>query len=116
MPDRRSPVRALRPVLLLALLAALPLLLDSFSLYQATMILVYVTAIIGLDIVFGRAGVLSVAQAVFIGIGAYTAAWMSRTTSVSIGVELIAAAVIAASPPSWWGSRRCACPGCAWRS
>ncbi|GAA4533676.1 MULTISPECIES: branched-chain amino acid ABC transporter permease [Nonomuraea] len=95
MPDRRSPVRALRPVLLLALLAALPLLLDSFSLYQATMILVYVTAIIGLDIVFGRAGVLSVAQAVFIGIGAYTAAWMSRTTSVSIGVELIAAAVIA---------------------
>ncbi|GGO79699.1 branched-chain amino acid ABC transporter permease [Nonomuraea cavernae] len=95
MPDRRSPARRLRPVLLLAPLVVLPLLLDSFSLYQATMILIYVTAIIGLDIVFGRAGVLSVAQAVFIGIGAYTAAWMSRTTTVSIGVELIAAAVIA---------------------
>jgi branched-chain amino acid transport system permease protein len=95
VPERRSLAHRLRPVLPLALLVVLPLLLDSFSLYQATMILIYVTAIIGLDIVFGRAGVLSVAQAVFIGIGAYAAAWMSRTTAVSIGVELVVAAAIA---------------------
>lgn len=93
MPERLAP--AVRPALLVAALAVLPFLLDAFTLYQATTILIYVAAIVGLDIVFGRAGVLSVAQAVFVGIGAYSAAWLSRTTSVSILVEFLVAALLA---------------------
>jgi branched-chain amino acid transport system permease protein len=73
---------------LILLLVLLPFVVDPFSLYQLTFMLVFVTAILGLDVVFGRCGVLSVAQAAFVGIGAYTAAWLSAETVVSLPTEL----------------------------
>ena len=59
---------------LLATYAALPLLLGEYAVYTAAQVMIYAVATLGLDIVYGRAGQLSLAHASFFGLGAYTAA------------------------------------------
>lgn len=69
---RRVPRARIATVAALAIVAvALPVVLDSYSLFLAALVAIYATATLGLDIVFGRAGQLSLAQATFLGIGAY---------------------------------------------
>jgi branched-chain amino acid transport system permease protein len=60
-------------VAVLAILTLLSWTLSDFSLFIATKLMVFAIAILGLDIVFGRAGQLSLMQAGFMGLGAYTA-------------------------------------------
>lgn len=54
--------------------AALPLLLGDYEVYTAAQVMIYAIATLGLDIVYGRTGQLSLAHASFFGLGAYTAA------------------------------------------
>jgi branched-chain amino acid transport system permease protein len=88
------------PLVLLA--AILPLVLSDYNLYLATQVAIYAIATLGLDIVFGRTGQLSLSHASFFGLGAYGAALMAAWSwpwwaqiPVVIGVATVAGAVVA---------------------
>lgn len=61
-----------RATLLLLVMVAPPLVLDSYWLFIATQFLAFGIATLGLHILFGRAGQLSLAHGAFMGVGAYT--------------------------------------------
>lgn len=66
-----------RPAALAALLAAaccLPLVLQNYQLFQATMVLVYAVALLGLNLLTGYNGQISLGHGAFYAIGAYAAA------------------------------------------
>jgi branched-chain amino acid transport system permease protein len=63
--------------------AAVPLLLGPYEVYEAAQVMIYAVAVLGLDIVYGRTGQLSLAHASFFGVGAYAAA-----LSAPLGVPL----------------------------
>ena len=67
-------LRATAIAALLAAYAAVPLLFGEYMVYTAAQVMIYAVATLGLDIVYGRAGQLSLAHASFFGLGAYVAA------------------------------------------
>ena len=73
-PPGPAWLRAAWLAALLAAYAALPLLLGEYAIYTAAQVMIYAVATLGLDIVYGRAGQLSLAHASFFGLGAYAAA------------------------------------------
>jgi len=86
----------------LAALAVLPALLSDYDVYLAAQVMIYAIATLGLDIVYGRAGQLSLAHASFFGLGAYVAAlstgfnvpfWLQPFLVVALAV--LAGAVVA---------------------
>ena len=68
-------------VILLALLPQLPV--PEFWITQANYIGLYTLVVIGLVVLTGVAGLTSFGQAAFVGIGAYTAAYLTVTYAVS---------------------------------
>jgi branched-chain amino acid transport system permease protein len=84
-------------VALFAVLVVLPALLSDYYIYLAAQVMIYAIATLGLDIVYGRAGQLSLAHASFFGLGAYTAA-LSTSFSVPFWLQpflVVALAVMA---------------------
>ena len=77
-----------------AILVTLPFLLHSFFVFQLTMVLIYAIAIIGLNLLTGFNGQLSLGHAAFYAIGAYTAAIMMDSFGVNYFWTLPAAALI----------------------
>lgn len=61
-------------LILLALYAILPLFLKNYGIYLMTLLCVYLMAVLGLNLIVGYAGQMSIGQAAFYGIGAYHAA------------------------------------------
>jgi branched-chain amino acid transport system permease protein len=97
----RAPAVARYPriVALCALLACaigLPFVLDSYWVFTLTEVMIYAIATIGLDLVFGRAGQLSLAQASFFGLGAYLTALTAAQLNFGIQFLLVLAAAIVA--------------------
>ena len=88
----RAAVLAAAAALLAAPLVATP--------YQLTLLLpafAYGIALLGLNLLFGTTGLLSFGHALFVALGAYTAAWLTtRTTVRSLEILVLAAAAIAA--------------------
>lgn len=68
---------------LAALWLGIPILLGQYEVFIAAQVMIYAVATLGLDIVYGRAGQLSLAHASFFGLGAYTAA-----LSAPLGIPL----------------------------
>ena len=68
--------------------------------YQLTLLLpafAYGIALLGLNLLFGTTGLLSFGHALFVALGAYTAAWLTTRTSVrALEVLVLAAALVAA--------------------
>jgi branched-chain amino acid transport system permease protein len=101
-PKRRardSPARYSRiaaAIVLLGCALALPFLLDSYWVFTLTEVMIYAIATIGLDLVFGRAGQLSLAQASFFGLGAYLTALTAVQLAVGVQLLLVLAAAIVA--------------------
>jgi branched-chain amino acid transport system permease protein len=60
--------------LFVILVALLPFVLDPYWLYLASSWMAYTIAVMGARVLFGITGIFSLAQATFVGIGAYTAA------------------------------------------
>ena len=60
---------------------------------QLTLILVYGVAILGLGLLVGRAGQVSLGQSAFFGLGAYAAAYRSATAGCRAALALAVAAV-----------------------
>jgi len=62
----------------LVLVAAIPPFLKSYGTYLMTLVCVYLMAIMGLNLVVGYAGQMSIGQAAFFGIGAYHVAILTK--------------------------------------
>lgn len=98
-PPRSSTPSGAKRLIVLAGVGALavvpPLTLSSYWLYLATLVAVYGVMTMGLSIVFGTAGQLSLAHASFVGLGAYITAVLDTATSIGavaqLGVVVIAA-------------------------
>ena len=79
-------------IVLLVALAVLPLFTPDYYLYMANYMAIHVIVTIGLDILVGYTGQISLAQAGFMGIGAYTVALLT-TNGYSFWLALPLAAV-----------------------
>ena len=67
-------VFALWAVIVIVIVSALPSVLSPYWVFLASEVVIYAIATLGLDLLFGLTGQLSLAHASFMGLGAYTAA------------------------------------------
>jgi len=82
--------------LLLAFLVLAPLFLDSYYLHALIFAMIFLLPAHGLNLILGYTGMLSLAQGVFFGLGAYASALLSMHFGTPFVVNLFAAAAIAA--------------------
>ena len=97
--------KAIGVLVLLALVGSIPLFVSDFQLFKLTNILVYAIALLGLNIVTGYNGQISLGHGAFYTLGAYTAAILIAHFAVPhwialpvAGVVCIAAGVVFALP------------------
>jgi ABC-type branched-subunit amino acid transport system ATPase component/ABC-type branched-subunit amino acid transport system permease subunit len=84
-------------ILLVVFLAAIPLLINNtFLLGLLTLLAIYGILLIGLDITVGYLGQVNLAQAAFLGLGAYTAAITVKLLGLDLASALAAAAFVGA--------------------
>jgi branched-chain amino acid transport system permease protein len=91
------PPRAVRlGVMLVAVGAAvaLPFLLSNFRLFQFTQVYIYAIALLGLNILTGYNGQISLGHGAFYAVGAYTTAIMIDQWSVPYGWTILTAALL----------------------
>ncbi len=86
----------LRRIAVVIFVAAVPLVIGNSRnlLNLAILVGIYYTVCIGLSLIFGLGGQLSLAQAAFYGIGAYTSALLSMKFGVPVFIGFIAAIVV----------------------
>jgi branched-chain amino acid transport system permease protein len=83
--------------LMALLLAAAPLVYgQSYFLHIVSLAIISAIAALGMQLVLGFAGQLSLGQAAFFGIGAYTSALLTKTLGVPFPIAFLAAGIIAA--------------------
>jgi branched-chain amino acid transport system permease protein len=73
---------------------ALPFFLWGFRTYQLTFAATHAIAILGLNLVVGQAGLVSLGHGAFYGLGAYTAAVLMRHADVSAYAAILAAPLV----------------------
>ncbi len=83
-------------IILLLVLFTFPLYLSDYSLYLMSLIMVYVIVSVGLNILVGSTGQISLGHAGFFAIGAYATVLLMTHLQVPFFVAIIAAAFIAA--------------------
>ncbi|MBC7393793.1 MAG: branched-chain amino acid ABC transporter ATP-binding protein/permease [Variovorax sp.] len=102
-PARRNVVRTWGPLLAILVLVALPLLpLPDFWILQLNYIGIYALPVLGLVLLTGVGGLTSFGQAAFVGIGAYTTAYLTvnldmspwLTLFIGLGLTALSAAFI----------------------
>jgi len=87
-----GPSRALLAIVVgLVFYAALPTFLKNYGIYLTTLLCVYLMSAMGLNLVVGYAGQMSIGQAAFFGIGAYHAAILMKLELPFWGVLPLAA-------------------------
>jgi branched-chain amino acid transport system permease protein len=80
-----SPPKSLRVVIAIVVLVAaalIPFTVSSFHLLQATMVVIYAIALLGLNILTGYNGQISLGHGAFYAIGAYTTAILLERTGI----------------------------------
>ncbi|MBP5997692.1 MAG: ATP-binding cassette domain-containing protein [Azonexus sp.] len=98
--DRNRLVRQLPLLACVGLLVAAPLVLPEFSVTLLNYIGLYAIVAVGLVLLTGVGGLTSFGQAAFVGLGAYTTAWLTTAHGVSpwltllIGLALTAAVAL----------------------
>ncbi|MBP6897401.1 branched-chain amino acid transport system permease protein [Pseudacidovorax sp. 1753] len=85
----------LAPALFVALLVLAPLVPGGYVLYIATLVLIYTLASFGTNILTGYTNLISMAGAVFFGIGAYGTAILTQQFGVPMLLAMLIAAAIA---------------------
>lgn len=89
--------RALAPGLALAAILAVPLVAPPYQTLLMLPFMAYAVILLGLNLLFGYAGLLSFGHALFIGVGAYTGAFLTSLGGIrSLEVILLAAAGLGA--------------------
>src|SRR2546425_2465837 len=81
-------------VLVLVLACALPFLMSGFRLFQFTQVFIYAIALLGLNMLTGYNGQISLGHGAFYGIGAYTTAIMIDRWGVPYGWTIPAAGLV----------------------
>ena len=76
---------------------ALPWLVDSYALHIASMIAVFIVAAVGMNILVGLAGLVSLGHAGFFAIGAYTSAMLATQASITFWLSSLAGLALAAA-------------------
>ena len=89
---RRAPMLAIALVLAVAL--ALPLLVSNFRLFQFTQVGIYAIALLGLNMLTGYNGQISLGHGAFYAVGAYTTAIMIDRWEVPYPVTIAVAGVV----------------------
>ena len=77
-------------------LIALPFTLNDYWLYLVCLMTINAVAATGLNILTGFTGLVSLGQAAFMAVGAYTVAWMERDLGTPFPVNLVAGGLVAA--------------------
>ena len=96
--------RTLLAVLVLAVLA-LPWVAPPYHVLLMLPFMAYAVVLLGFNLLFGHAGLVSFGHALFIGIGAYTGAFLTTHTGVrSLEVILLVAAVLGAAAAALVGA------------
>jgi len=90
----RIGARGWSGIVVVLVLAALPLFLANFTVFQLTMMLIYAIAILGLNLLTGINGQFSLGHGAFYAIGAYTAAILMENVGLAYGWTLPAAGLI----------------------
>lgn len=85
---------AVLPAVVLLLGVAGPLMLDRYWIFLVTTLFAYAIAILGLQILFGECGQLSLGQASFMALGSYTAAVSTATFGLTLPYEMALAMVL----------------------
>ncbi|MEW9549833.1 branched-chain amino acid ABC transporter permease [Nonomuraea sp. NPDC050783] len=83
------------PAVLLAAAVYAPFQLVPFHVFQLTMVLVYAVALLGLNLLVGHAGQISLGHGAFFAVGAYAAAILLHEWAVPYPVTLPVAAAVA---------------------
>jgi branched-chain amino acid transport system permease protein len=91
MTDR---TRAIGVAVAVAVAATLPLFLSNFRLFQFTMVGVYAIALLGLNMLTGYNGQISLGHGAFFALGAYTTAVMIDRWNVPYPLTIVAAGVL----------------------
>lgn len=103
--DGRSSYRAyVAQAVMLAVLAALPLLLPAFQVSTATRILAFALLAISVDLLTGVTGLPTLGQAAYFGVGAYAAALVGIHITANGPTQLLvatAAGMLAAAVTGW---------------
>ena len=86
--------RAIGVAAVLAVALALPLFVSNFRLFQFTMVGVYAIALLGLNVLTGYNGQISLGHGAFFALGAYTTAIMIDRWDVPYPVTILAAGVL----------------------
>jgi len=81
-------------VLILVLACALPFALSGFRLFQFTQVYIYAIALLGLNILTGYNGQISLGHSAFYAIGAYTTAIMIDRWNIAYGWTIPAAGIL----------------------
>jgi branched-chain amino acid transport system permease protein len=89
-------VQRLWLALLLAALAAFPFVADGYWLFMACLVAINVASATGLNILTGFTGLVSLGQAAFMGVGAYTVAVLEIRLGTPFLLNLIAAGLVTA--------------------
>ena len=108
VPARGPGARALDPrrlalVPLVACVLALPFLLWGFRTYQLAFAATHAIAILGLNLITGQAGLISLGHGAFYGLGAYTLAVLMRHAGVSAYAGILAAALVCLAAGYFFG-------------
>ena len=93
-PFRRPWVRIVATLVVVALLAAGPLMLPEFANQTFARIGVFAVGVLGLNVVMGYSGQVSLGQIFFVGVGAYVTAYGVQH-GWNIAIAFVAAAVVA---------------------
>jgi ABC-type branched-subunit amino acid transport system ATPase component/ABC-type branched-subunit amino acid transport system permease subunit len=80
-------------IIVMAAAIALPSILEPYRLFLATLVCIYVVIVIGLNVVMGYSGQISIAQAAFMGVGAYTTAILMDRFGVHLLLALLVSVV-----------------------
>ena len=86
-------IRSYLPVIILTALMVMPLGLEQYRLYVASLVLIYTILAIGLNLTLGYAGQISLAHAAFMAIGAYSVAILGPL-GVPFEISVLVGAVI----------------------
>jgi branched-chain amino acid transport system permease protein len=86
--------RSLGVLILIALAAALPFAISKYQVFELTMVMIYAIAVLGLNILTGYNGQISLGHGGFFAVGAYTAAILMHRYGVPYWATLPPAALI----------------------
>jgi branched-chain amino acid transport system permease protein len=89
-----SPRWVLASVLLIALACALPFVISNYRVFQMTMVLIYAIALLGLNLLTGFNGQISLGHGAFYAIGAYVAAIMMDQAGLPYWATIPAAGAV----------------------